>query len=60
MGRLDGRIAFVSGGACRIGRAIAGTFTAEGAPVTFADLDEAAGLTTADELDRALGVMFAT
>ena len=50
MGRLDGRIAFVTGGARGIGRAIALKFAAEGATVTFADLDEAAGRTTADEL----------
>jgi len=50
MGRLDGRIAFVTGGACGIGRAIAGKFAVERATATFADLDEAAGLTTADEL----------
>jgi NAD(P)-dependent dehydrogenase (short-subunit alcohol dehydrogenase family) len=50
MGRLDGRIAFVTGGARGIGRAIALKFAAEGATVTFADLDEFAGRTTADQL----------
>jgi NAD(P)-dependent dehydrogenase (short-subunit alcohol dehydrogenase family) len=50
MGRLDGRIAFVTGGARGIGRAIALKFAAEGATVTFADLDESAGRTTADQL----------
>lgn len=53
MGRLDGRIAFVTGGARGIGRAIAGKFAAEGATVTFADLDQDAGLTTATELSAA-------
>jgi NAD(P)-dependent dehydrogenase (short-subunit alcohol dehydrogenase family) len=53
MGRLDGRIAFVTGGARGIGRAIAGKFAAEGATVTFADLDEAAGRETAAELAAA-------
>ena len=76
MGRVDGRIAFVTGGARGIGRATAGKFAAEGASVTIADLDEAAGRGTAAELaatglavsfaraslvaDCGLGVMFAT
>ena len=53
MGRLDGRIAFVTGGARGIGRAIAEKFAAEGATVTFADVDEAAGQQTAGELTAA-------
>jgi len=53
MGRLDGRIAFVTGGARGIGRAIAEKFVAEGATVTFADVDEGAGQQTAGELAAA-------
>src|SRR5262252_6419297 len=53
MGRLDGRIAFVTGGARGIGRAIAEKFVAEGATVTFADVDEAAGRQTERELAAA-------
>jgi NAD(P)-dependent dehydrogenase (short-subunit alcohol dehydrogenase family) len=53
MGRLDGRIAFVTGGARGIGRASVEKFAAEGAVVTFADLDEAAGRETAGELTAA-------
>jgi NAD(P)-dependent dehydrogenase (short-subunit alcohol dehydrogenase family) len=53
MGRLDGRIAFVTGGARGIGRAITEKFVAEGATVTFADVDEAAGRQTASELTAA-------
>ncbi len=50
MGRLAGKAAFVTGGARGIGRAIVEKFAAEGARVTFADLDEAAGAETARTL----------
>ena len=53
MGRLDGRIAFVTGGARGIGRAITEKFVAEGATVTFADVDDDAGRQTATELAAA-------
>jgi NAD(P)-dependent dehydrogenase (short-subunit alcohol dehydrogenase family) len=43
MGRLDGKAAFVTGGARGIGRAIVEKFVAEGASVSFIDLDEEAG-----------------
>ena len=42
MRRLAGKVAFVTGGARGIGRAIVEKFAEEGALVTFVDLDEAA------------------
>ena len=50
MGRLEGKVAFVTGGARGIGRAIVEKFAAEGADVTFADVDGEAGRQTVDEL----------
>ena len=51
MGRLDGRIAIVTGGARGIGRAIVERLAAERARVTFCDLDPAGG----EAAVRALG-----
>lgn len=53
MGRLDGKVAFVTGGAGSIGAASARAMVAEGARVVLADLDEAALRAVADELDDA-------
>ena len=50
MGRLDGRIAIVTGGARGIGRAIVERCAAEGAQVTFCDLDSAGGEATVSAL----------
>jgi NAD(P)-dependent dehydrogenase (short-subunit alcohol dehydrogenase family) len=49
-GRLDGRVALVTGGARGIGRAVAARLLAEGASVAIADVDEAAGTRSAAEL----------
>ncbi len=48
MGRLDGKIAIVTGGAQGIGRAIADALSADGAEVVIADLDPPDGGVRAD------------
>ncbi len=50
MGVLEGKIAFVTGGASGLGEAIARAYVAEGASVVIADIDVAAGGTLAAEL----------
>jgi NAD(P)-dependent dehydrogenase (short-subunit alcohol dehydrogenase family) len=49
-GRLDGKVAVITGGAQGIGRAIVEKFLVEGARVSFLDRDEALGAATAREL----------
>ncbi len=52
-GRVSGKVAIVTGGASGIGAASCRLLAAEGARVTIADIDEAQGLTLADELGDA-------
>jgi len=59
-GRLDGRVALVTGAARGIGAATATRLAAEGASVALADLDEAQAQQTAQQIDasgeRTLGI----
>lgn len=49
-GRLQGKVAFVTGGASGIGRAVCRRFIAEGARVTVADVNEGGAKSVADAL----------
>ena len=51
-GRLDGKVAIVTGGASGFGRATALRFAAEGARVVIGDLDEAGARATIDAIAR--------
>jgi len=56
MGRLEDKIAIVTGGGQGIGKAIAGKLAAEGATVVVTDLDEASAKEAADALPGALAM----
>jgi NAD(P)-dependent dehydrogenase (short-subunit alcohol dehydrogenase family) len=55
MGRLDQRVAVITGGGEGIGKGIARRFAEEGARLVIAEVDEARGRTTADELASSTG-----
>ena len=56
MGRLDDKVAIVTGGGQGIGQAIARKLAAEGATVVVTDLDEATAKATADALPGAVAI----
>lgn len=55
MDRLRGKAALITGAGAGIGRGIARRFAREGARIVVAEIDEAAGRSTVDELRDALG-----
>ena len=55
-GRLDGKVAVITGGANGIGRACARRFSEEGASIVIGDLQPEAGAVTVAEIEAAGGV----
>src|SRR3954467_7169480 len=55
MGRLDQRVAVITGGGEGIGKGIARRFAEEGARIVIAEIDESRGRTTAEELTSSTG-----
>ena len=58
MGRLDGKVTLITGGASGIGRVAADVFAAEGAPVVVADVTDDAGNAAVEAITAAGGQAF--
>lgn len=58
MGRLDNKIAIVTGGAMGIGKAAAEALAREGAKVAIGDINEQVGKATTEEISKAGGEVF--
>jgi NAD(P)-dependent dehydrogenase (short-subunit alcohol dehydrogenase family) len=58
MGRLNGKVAIVTGSAMGIGQATVSALAREGAPVTVSDINDAAGKATAASISAAGGQAF--
>ena len=54
MGRLENKIAIITGGGRGIGKAITNRYLNEGATVILAELDEQSGKNTSDSIYRPL------
>ena len=55
MGKLDGKVALITGAAMGIGKAAAVALAREGAAVMVTDIDDQAGAVTVDEISAAGG-----
>ena len=58
MFRLDKKVAFITGGASGIGKAVSLLFAKQGAVVCIIDLDENAGAAVVKEIKSLDGVVF--
>jgi NAD(P)-dependent dehydrogenase (short-subunit alcohol dehydrogenase family) len=58
MGRLDNKVAIVTGGAMGIGKAAAAALAREGAKVAIGDINEEVGRATTEDIRRAGGEVF--
>ncbi|TFH40515.1 MAG: SDR family NAD(P)-dependent oxidoreductase, partial [Lysobacterales bacterium] len=55
MGRLDGKVALITGSGTGIGRAAAGLFASEGARIAIVEINEESGAQAEREIRAAVG-----